>query len=40
MSFQFSIGDVVTVLQLANTVRKEFIGAPHQFKAISNEYGA
>ncbi|KAH6995460.1 hypothetical protein BKA56DRAFT_509110, partial [Ilyonectria sp. MPI-CAGE-AT-0026] len=36
MSFRFSI-DVVAVLQLANAVRKEFIGAPDQFKAISNE---
>jgi hypothetical protein len=37
MSFGFSVGDFVTILQLANTVRERFVGAPEQFKAISNE---
>jgi hypothetical protein len=37
MSFGFSAGDFVAVLQLINTVRERFVGAPEQFKAISNE---
>jgi hypothetical protein len=37
MSFGFSAGDFVAVLQLANTIRERFVGAPEQFKAISNE---
>jgi hypothetical protein len=37
MSFGFSVGDFVAVLQLANTIRERFVGAPEQFKAISNE---
>ena len=37
MSFGFSVGDFVTVLQLTNTIRERFVGAPEQFKAISNE---
>jgi hypothetical protein len=36
MSFGFSVG-FVAVLQLANTIRERFVGAPEQFKAISNE---
>ena len=38
MSFGFSIGDFIAVLQLANEIRKEFVGAPGQFQAISDEY--
>lgn len=37
MSFGFSVGDFVAVLQLANDVRKQFVDAPSQFKAISEE---
>lgn len=37
MSFGFSVGDFVAVLQLANDVWKQFVGAPSQFKAISEE---
>ena len=38
MSFGFSIGDFVTIIELANRVRKEFAGAPSQLKNISDEY--
>jgi hypothetical protein len=38
MSFGFSIGDFATVINHANTVRKNFVGAPAQFKALSDEY--
>jgi len=38
MSFGFSIGDFITVLQLANTIRQRFVDAPNQFKAISDEW--
>ncbi|KAJ9217078.1 hypothetical protein DTO166G4_1133 [Paecilomyces variotii] len=37
MSFGFSIGDFVTVIELANQLRKDFVSAPVQFKALSNE---
>jgi len=37
MSFGFSVGDFVAVLQLANDVRKQFVDAPSQFRAISEE---
>ncbi|KFY23766.1 hypothetical protein V491_02414 [Pseudogymnoascus sp. VKM F-3775] len=37
MSFGFSIGDFITVIKLANTIRKEFSSAPSQLKDISNE---
>jgi hypothetical protein len=37
MSFGFSIGDFIDVLQLANDIRKQFVDAPSQFKAISEE---
>ena len=33
MSFGFSIGDFIAVMELANRVRKEFVAAPSQFKA-------
>lgn len=38
MSFGFSVGDFLTVLQLANKLRKDFVGAPGQLKAVSDEY--
>lgn len=38
MSFGFSLGDFIEAIKLANRVRKEFVGAPSQFKAISDEY--
>lgn len=37
MSFGFSVGDFIVLLELANRVRKQFIDAPHQFTAISDE---
>ncbi|ETS74723.1 hypothetical protein PFICI_13207 [Pestalotiopsis fici W106-1] len=36
MSFGFSVGDFLAVLELANRVRKGFLGAPKEFKAISD----
>lgn len=38
MSFGFSIGDFLAVISLASKIRKEFVDAPSQFKAISDEY--
>ncbi|KAI1661134.1 hypothetical protein F4813DRAFT_378815 [Daldinia decipiens] len=37
MSFGFSIGDFLAVIELASKVRKEFAGAPSQFQEISAE---
>ncbi|KAI3337266.1 hypothetical protein HD806DRAFT_518169 [Xylariaceae sp. AK1471] len=37
MSFGFSVGDFLTVIELVNKVRKDFAGAPDQFQHISNE---
>jgi hypothetical protein len=37
MSFGFSVGDFVAAIELANRIRKEFVNAPSQFKAISDE---
>jgi hypothetical protein len=37
MSFGFSVGDFITVLQFANQTRQRFVEAPEQFKAISEE---
>jgi hypothetical protein len=37
MSFGFSIGDFITAIELANKIRKEFVGAPSQFRDISDE---
>ena len=37
MSFGFSVSDFIAVIQLANKIRKEFVDAPSQFKAISDE---
>ena len=38
MSFGFSVGDFFAAIKLANKIRREFIDAPSQFKAISDEY--
>lgn len=38
MSFGFSVGDVIAVTKLARGLRKSFIDAPVQFRAISDEY--
>lgn len=40
MSFGFSIGDFITIVELATKVRKGFVGAPSQFKDVSTEYVA
>jgi hypothetical protein len=37
MSFGFSIGDFVTIIELATKIRKDFAGALAQFKDISEE---
>jgi hypothetical protein len=37
MSFGYSAGDFILALQLANNIRKQFVDAPSQFKAISDE---
>ena len=37
MSFGYSIGDLIALFNLLNTVRKQFVDAPAQFKAISDE---
>ncbi|KFY18089.1 hypothetical protein V492_00159 [Pseudogymnoascus sp. VKM F-4246] len=37
MSFGFSVGDFIAVIELAKRVRREFVDAPGQFKAISDE---
>jgi len=38
MSFGFSVGDFLAVIQLANKIRKDFVGAPSQFSDISDVY--
>jgi hypothetical protein len=37
MSSGFSIGDFITVYELASQIRKQFVDTPGQFKAISDE---
>jgi hypothetical protein len=37
MSFGFSVGEFIRSIELANKIRKEFVDAPSQFKAISDE---
>ncbi|KAJ5592115.1 hypothetical protein N7537_009019 [Penicillium hordei] len=37
MSFGFSLGDFVSVITLANKLRRDFVGAPSQFNSISRE---
>ncbi|KAF5846821.1 hypothetical protein GGP41_004909 [Bipolaris sorokiniana] len=36
MSFGFSVGDFLAVIRLVNKIRKDFVGAPSQFRDISN----
>ena len=38
ISFGFSVGDFITVIELANKIRKDFVDAPNQVKAIFDEY--
>jgi hypothetical protein len=38
MSFGFSVSDFLAVIQLANKMRKDFVGAPSQFSGISDAY--
>jgi hypothetical protein len=40
MSIGFGVGDFIALLEFANKLRKEFAGAPRQFKSISDEYVA
>jgi hypothetical protein len=37
MSFGFTVGDFIAVIELANKIWKEFNDAPRQFKDISDE---
>jgi hypothetical protein len=37
MSFGFSVGDFIAAFQLAHKILKEFVDAPSQFKAVSDE---
>jgi hypothetical protein len=37
MSFGFSVGDFLAVIELVKKVRKDFVGAPDQFQQISVE---
>ncbi|KAL6232389.1 hypothetical protein BDW75DRAFT_243028 [Aspergillus navahoensis] len=37
MSFEYGVGDFLTVLKLANTVRKQFIDVPGQLQAICSD---
>ena len=37
MSFGYSVGDSITIIQLANKIRERFVDAPEQFKATSDE---
>lgn len=38
MSFGYSAGDFLAILQLANELRSRFAQAPRQYKAITDEY--
>jgi hypothetical protein len=40
MSFGYGVSDIITLLQLANTIRERFVDSPEQFKAVQNEYVA
>ncbi|TVY17131.1 Ankyrin repeat, PH and SEC7 domain containing protein [Lachnellula arida] len=37
MSFGFSVGDFIGAIELVNKIRKEFVNAPSQLKAIGDE---
>jgi len=38
MSFGFGVADILDVIDRAQKIRKDFNGAPDQFKDISDEY--
>jgi hypothetical protein len=38
MSFGFSVGDFITVANLARTTWQQFVDAPEQFSAIYDEW--
>ena len=40
MSFGFSIGDFLAIIELISKVRKDFADAPNQFQNISDEFVA
>jgi hypothetical protein len=40
MSFGFSVSGFIRVIELADKIRKDFVGPPSQFKAISDEYAS
>jgi hypothetical protein len=40
MSFGFSVGDFIVAIELANKIRREFVDASSQFKAILDVYVA
>jgi hypothetical protein len=37
MSFSIGVSDFIAVIELANKTRKQFVNAPSEFVAISNE---
>ena len=37
MSFGYSVGDLIAVVQIANKIRRRFVDSPAQFQAISDE---
>jgi hypothetical protein len=37
MSFGFSVGDFLAVIELTNKIQREFISVPSRFKNISDE---
>ena len=37
MSFGFGVGDFLATIELANKIRKGFVGAPKQFDDVSRE---
>lgn len=38
MSFGVGVGDLLAIISLANKIRKDFLGAPADFKSITDEY--
>ena len=39
MSFWYSVGDFIKLVELANELHHRFVDAPQQFRSISDEYG-
>ncbi|KGO74948.1 hypothetical protein PITC_031860 [Penicillium italicum] len=37
MSFGFGVGDFISVITLANKLRRKFVGAPSEFSSTSRE---